>query len=277
MLRIMSWNINRQHNPWQELLNSDVDVALLQEAKSPSPELASLLEIAHPLPWETASVLNLSYRAAIARLSDRVTMQPRKLNTIESAQSDELAVSRMGTLAVADIFVNSTKETITVASMYSVWESPTEGAGSGWKIYADASAHRLISDLSALIGREKGHKIIAAGDLNILYGYGEDGKPYWKARYDTVFARMAALGLPFVGPQAPDGGEQAHPWPDELPLDSKNVPTFKTQSGTTTRQMDFVFASKSLRDRLHVQALNSPNEWGPSDHCRILIELKDLD
>ncbi|MEA3339237.1 MAG: endonuclease/exonuclease/phosphatase family protein [Chloroflexota bacterium] len=276
MLRIVSWNINQQRDLWQELINSDMDVALLQEAKPPSPELASLLELAHPLTWETASVLNLSYRTAIARLSDRVTMQPRKLGTIKAAQSDELAVSRMGTLAVADIVVGSTGEVITVASMYGVWESPTKDTGSSW-IYADASVHRLISDLSALIGRQKGHKIIASGDLNILYGYGEHRSSYWKSRYDTIFARMAALGLPFVGPQAPDGGEQAHPWPDELPQDSKNVPTFKTRSGATTRQIDFVFASESLRNRLRVRAMNSPKEWGPSDHCRILIELEDLD
>jgi len=218
----------------------------------------------------------MPWRAVIARFSNRVTMQPRKLNTVGTAQSDELAVSRMGTLAIADVVVNSTEEIITVASMYSVWETPAKDTGSSW-IYADGSAHRLISDISALIGRQKGHKIIVAGDLNILHGCGERGSPYWKARYDTIFARMAALGLPFVGPQAPDGGEQAHPWPDELPLDSKNVPTFKTQAGTTTRQMDFVFASKSLKDRLHVRALNSPNEWGPSDQCRILIELEDLD
>jgi exonuclease III len=274
MLRIVSWNINRQHNAWRKLVNFDVDIALLQEARQPPPELVSLPEIDQPL-WYTTSILDMPWRAAIARFSDRVTMRPRRLNTVGAAQANELAVSRMGTLAIADVVVGSTEEVITVASMYSVWETPAKETGSNW-IYADASAHRLISDLSALIGRQKGHKIIAAGDLNILHGYGEHGSPYWKTRYDTIFARMAALGLPFVGPQAPDGGEQAHPWPDELPQDSKNVPTFKVQSGATTRQLDFVFASESLRDRLHVRALNSPKEWGPSDHCRILIELEDL-
>jgi hypothetical protein len=45
------------------------------------------------------------------------------------------------------------------------------GNRSSW-IHADASVHRLISDLSVLIGRQRGHKIIVAGDLNVLYGYG---------------------------------------------------------------------------------------------------------
>ena len=172
--------------------------------------------------------------------------------------------------------MNSTGEIITLVSMYGAWESPAEDTGSRW-IYADASVHRLISDISVLIGRQRGHKIIVAGDLNVLYGYGEEGSAYWKARYDTIFTRMKALGLPFVGPQAPDGGEQANPRPDELPQDSRNVPTFRTrirQPETATRQLDFVFASETFGDRLHVRAMNRLDEWGPSDHCRILTELE---
>jgi endonuclease/exonuclease/phosphatase family metal-dependent hydrolase len=260
------------------LINSDADIALLQEAKPPPSELASRIEIDQPPPWYTAGIGNSrTWRAAIVRLSDRVIMRPRKVSAIETAKLDELAVSRIGTLAVADIGVEATGEVITVVSMYGSWETPSKDTGSRW-IYADASVHRLISDLSALIGHQRNHKIIATGDLNILYGYGERGSLYWKARYDTVFDRMAALGLPFIGPQAPDGGEQATAWPDELPQDSKNVPTFRTQklqSETATRQLDFVFASDSLSGRLCVRALNHLEEWGASDHCRILIELEN--
>lgn len=43
------------------------------------------------------------------------------------------------------------------------------------------------------------HRLIVAGDWNILRGYGEYGSKYWKARYDTVFDRAEALGLRFVG------------------------------------------------------------------------------
>ena len=92
-----------------------------------------------------------------------------------------------------------------------------------------------------------------------------------------MFSRMESLGLSFVGPQAPGGGCQADPWPAELPDDSRNVPTFRTslvQCETATRQLDFVFASDTLKPRLRVCALNSPYDWGPSDHCRVLIELR---
>jgi hypothetical protein len=91
-----------------------------------------------------------------------------------------------------------------------------------------------------------------------------------------VFNRMAALGLSFVGPQAPNG-RQAAPWPEELPQASKNVPTYYTSRKnpvSATRQLDFVFASKALTDRVSVRAINEPDEWGPSDHCRVEIEVQ---
>jgi endonuclease/exonuclease/phosphatase family metal-dependent hydrolase len=184
-------------------------------------------------------------------------------------------VSRPGSLAVANIRIRDTGEEITVGSIYANWTRPISQTGSKW-IFADASAHRLISDLSGLIGQQKGHKIIVAGDFNILYGYGEYRSSYWGKRYNTVFDRMDALGLQFVGPQAPDGGRQAEPWPEELPVGSLNVPTFHSNSqtpATASRQLDFVFASDSIADRVMVKELNGIEEWGPSDHCRILINV----
>lgn len=275
--RIVSWNISRSSEAWQSLLDSGVDVGLLQEARRPPSELERQIEV-DPAPWNTAGDFrNQPWRAVVAKFSDRVQVRPHPLTSITDASPGEkLAVSRQGTLAVADMTLPSTGEVITLASMYGTWEKPLKSAGTSW-IYADASVHRLISDLSVLIGRQRGHKIIAAGDFNVLYGYGEGGSQYWKARYDTVFNRMEALGLPLVGPYAPKGGKPPDPWPSEMPPNSTTVPTFRTaraRSETASRQLDFVFASASLKNRLQVYALNAPEEWGPSDHCRILIELR---
>jgi exonuclease III len=140
---------------------------------------------------------------------------------------------------------------------------------------SDASVHRLISDLSIFATKKSRQSLLVAGDLNVLYGHGEGGDAYWATRYETVFARMAALGLKFVGPQAPRG-RRADPWPDELPRMSNNVPTYyaKHQTpATCTRQLDFVFASARLAERINVTALNEPDEWGPSDHCRVAIQV----
>ncbi len=208
----------------------------------------------------------------MVRLSNRFEVQWLQTKVIEEAEEGYLSVSQQGTLAVASV-APSTGKPFFVVSMYAPWENPYMTTGSKW-IYADGSAHRLISDLSALIGQEKGHRIIAAGDLNVLCGHGEKGNMYWATRYETVFERMQALGLSFVGPQAPHG-RMSDPWPSELPRTSKNVPTYHTNvqtPATATRQLDFVFASESLADCVQVTALNEVNQWGPSDHCRVLVE-----
>lgn len=81
------------------------------------------------------------------------------------------------------------------------------------------------------------------------------------------------LGLPFVGPQAPNG-RRAEPWPDELPI-GNNEPTYRSEKdpATATRQLDFVFASKGMADSVRVRALNEPEQWDPSDHCRLEIKV----
>lgn len=157
--------------------------------------------------------------------------------------------------------------------MYAMWEYPYASSDNSC-IFSDASAHRLVSDLSGFVSRQDGHRVLAAGDLNILHGYGDGGDEYWASRYGTVFDRMEALGMLFVGPQAPNG-RPAETWPDELPPDSKNVPTYRhgKSAATATRQLDFVFASKEMAESVSVRALNEPEQWGPSDHCRLEISV----
>ena len=58
---------------------------------------------------------------------------------------------------------------------------------------------------------------------------------------------------------------------------SKNVPTYHTnrqEPGTATRQLDFVFTSNALSKQIDVRALNEPDHWGPSDHCRVEITVR---
>ena len=140
----------------------------------------------------------------------------------------------------------------------------------GGRGYADGSAHRILSDLSAL-ALDRRLRLIVAADWNILRGYGEHGDDYWLARYDTVFSRAEALNLRFAGPEYPNG-RRADPWPQELPRDSLCVPTFHhnlRSLSTATRQLDFVFASASLAQSVAGRTLHSnrdrppPSDWRP--------------
>jgi exonuclease III len=276
-MRIISWNIHNRVSLWEEVALLDADVALLQEAPKPPKSISSKVHIVTDGEWHTAKGRKGSvrpWRTTIVGLSENVELIGRMTNQIGFSSSKDLMVSRPGILTIANVKLKKKEEIFTLVSMYGIWEITDISTSQNWRI-SDASVHRLISDISSLIGTQKGHKIIAAGDLNILYGYGELGSTYWKERYDTVFSRMKALGVSFAGPQYPNG-EKAMVRPKELPKDSLNVPTYRSsikKPESATRQLDYVFASDIIHSRMKVTALNSIKEWGLSDHCRILIEI----
>jgi hypothetical protein len=273
MLRVLSWNMGHRSDRWAHVLDSGADVALLQEAPPLPGELAGRID-AGLEPFSTAGLERRPWCAAVVALTDRAVVTRVPSGPLVSSAAGEFAVSRPGTLAAAHVVDASDGAQYTLISMYAPWERPHASTGSNW-IFADASAHRLVSDISVFVGQQGRHRIVAAGDLNCLHGHGEDGSAYWAVRYRTVFDRLKAIGLDFVGPQSPNG-RQADPWPAELPRDSRNVPTFHSNRqgpATATRQLDFVFASSCLRDAIEVHAMNQPEAWGPSDHCRIAMAL----
>lgn len=270
VIRLVSWNMARRRDAWAHLAGHGADVALLQEAGRPDSSWAAAVTPDAADGWETALVGGRPpWRTAVVRLSDQVELHQRATATLETAKlADDWVVSRLGSITAADI-VTENGLACTAVSVYAAWE------GAYRRGYADGSAHRILSDLSALVA-VRDHRLIVAGDWNLLRGYGEGGDSYWQVRYDTVFQRANALGLHFVGPEHPNG-RQADPWPDELPRDSLCVPTFhhsQQTPATATRQLDFVFASTALANRISVRALNAPEVWGPSDHSRILIEVR---
>lgn len=259
-----------QMDSWTDITgDSGFDLALVQNAIRP--EQGGPLEM-FPASGEdaaTATPRTSTCQTSIGRISDRVEVRPYRLTGGGESARGALAITRPGTVTVADI-VRDGKVLFTVASVYGGWQTDFGGA----EIYSDASAHGILSDVSALMTNPQ-HRLIVSGDWNMLHGYGDHGDDYSRDRYQSVFDRAAALRLALVGPQSPNG-RQANPWPDELPRDSNDVPTFYGSDQTpqsASRQLDYVFASQSLADRVHATALNSPEDWGPSDHCRIAIDV----
>lgn len=268
LTKIICWNIAHRHAAWRSLVGADADIALLQEARLPPDDVAAQVEV-DPAPFHNAEGRRIS-RTAIARLSDRVQVEWLEPVPIAEARRGDFVVSHPGSIT-AGIITRPSGAPFVAASICAAYEKPHRSTGKmSWKI-TDSSVHRVISDLSLLIGKQRGHRIVAAGDLTVWYGYGWN--EYWKRRNATVFSRMEAIGLPLVGPQYPNG-RQADPWPGWLPRDSLNVPTYYDIGGspaTANGQLDFVFASEGMVDSVRVRALNDPDEWGPSDHCRLEI------
>ena len=233
-IRVVSWNIAKKHKPWRQLLQMDADIALVQEAVPPPEDVARLRDAALP-PAEGAGPLDIGPREAwdshswnsdwyegrlpnlfdrwpmVVKLSDKVDVEWfKQVSPIGWIERDEIAASGVGTIAAARVTPkDGSIEPFIAVSMYGRWMGTHPSVKTSWSFgYADGSVHRIISDLSAFIGHEntKTHRILAAGDLNIAHGYGDGGDPaYWEARYRSVFDRMGAIGMEFMGPQAPNG------------------------------------------------------------------------
>lgn len=67
------------------------------------------------------------------------------------------------------------------------------------------------------------------------------------------------IGLPLIGPHTA----------------TFYSPALRQEPSDAHLQLDYVFASRPIAHRLTVRALNDPNDWGPSDHCRIVINLEE--
>ena len=289
MIRVVSWNIAGRLDPWRELAKMNADIALAQEGGQPPEDVAEHIDIGPKESydsrhwnsdwWEGRGWKNLfANPPMVVKLSDRVDVEWfTQIGPGWTGNSDEFSVSGIGTIAAARVTPkDGSVEPFIAVSMYGRWLGPHASVGSRW-IYGDAAVHRIISDLAAFIGHEDPgtHRIVASGDLNIFHGYGDGGDPYWEARYQSVFDRMNAIGLEFIGPQAPNGRQAERRLPGE-PSDSRNVATYshnKNPAMTDNRQLDYAFASRGFHESIKVRALNEVDQWGPSDHCRILIEI----
>ncbi len=275
-LRLVSWNMGGAFaggkTEWAHLLaDQGWDAGLLQEAPNP---WAIDVQTAPPADgyWKTDTSGQFRARTAIARLSDRVALQEIRTAPLASAGPGEFAVSRVGTVTAAELSVASTEEQITLISVYGLWENPVPYQR---LIYADASMHRILSDISALTSGQD-RPVVLAGDFNLVR---ELNSPMdaetWNRRQSNVFDRLDALGFTFVGPQTPNGVPPSTPTPG-MPTNSRAVVTHRHKRGdpeTGHYQLDYVYVTHQLVDRTRTRALNDGEEWGPSDHCQIAIDI----
>ena len=274
----MSWNMNQQESAWSHLeelaAQNDVSVALLQEARRPgSPprgwrvhppaDLEELWRITVPR-YYRASDGDLKetkrwFASAVVGSGDR-TVAPRVPVELHEAAEGTFAASHPGQFAVADMALAGGRS-LTVVSLYGIWDRMLDSGD----VYAEATLHRAISDLTMIFQERCADHVLVAGDLNI-YSYA-DGT-VWGDRYLTVFSRLAAYGLEAVGPFRPDGERRLErcPCPD---AECRHVNTFLYRSDRRSRphQLDFVFATPALRDRLVAWWADSDPDWpAHSDH-----------
>jgi endonuclease/exonuclease/phosphatase family metal-dependent hydrolase len=283
MITVVSWNIAMRLQAVEELLTMGADVALLQEvgpgALDRLRNVGGNVAVSPQDPWEPWPREHYGSWPMVVQLSDRVEVEwfRQILPSTPSEGNDEIAVSNVGIIAAARVNPLTGGEPFIAVSMYARWFRPHPLTGKTRNIHSDRTAHLIMSDLAAFIWDTdlSGHRILAAGDLNNIYGATEDNRLVWYERDRGVFDRMNALGMEFMGPQHP-GGRRADPVPQGLPEDTRNVPTYHTTRGspaTAENQLDYVFASRGFHRGVRAQALNRVDEWGSSDHCRLMIEV----
>ena len=262
-LHLVNWNTGKRKDAIVALGNTNFDIALLQEVSSPVDS------------WER----KLYDRGAdVLLLSDRVGLH--KFHNVPQdcvPKMDEISVSAPGIISAARV-ESDFGEPFIVVSVYARWERPHPQTETNWGVgFPDAMAHRAISDLSTFIGSidPHTHRILIAGDFNLIHGALDSNPLALPARDRSVFERLYALGFEFVGPQHPNG-RSASPVPQGLPKNTLNVPTFYTtrqKPETAVNQLDYVFASRGFHKNVRTRALNEPEKWGISDHCQIAIDI----
>ena len=282
-IKVVCWNIAKMHDPWRELVQMDADVALLQEVGTVPEDVRNRVELSPHEPWlshdPSTGYPHYDRWPMIVRLSDRVRVEWfRQVGPtwIDPERPHDVGVSGIGTIAIAKVIPATGPEPFIAASMYARWLEPHPTAVGDW-IYSDASAHSIVSDLTAFIGyydRPDKHRILAAGDLNMSF----HSTNHFDHRAQTILDRFQALGLDYMGPQYPDG-RRAYPIPDHLNDESLDVPTYYHKPSNTPAgayvQIDHVFASRGFHKEIQARALNRVEEWGTSDHCRICIGVAD--
>ena len=275
-IRIVSWNIAKRRDPWFELAEmarqGKADLALLQETGEPPAEIADRFRYENDALEPTL----VGRWPLVVQLSDKVEVEWfRQVPATGWYGEREIGVSGIGTMAVARVVpCEQTEEAFLAVSMYARWTQAHPITGKRPGIHADISAQRILCDLQTFMDYldPSHYRMLAAGDLNLCYGATEAP---WYERERLVWDRFNALGLEFLGPQLPNGRAPSST-PPESPEHTQDVPTYHTNRETpaaANRQLDYAFASRGFHETVTVRALNGVDEWGPSDHCRLLIEV----
>jgi hypothetical protein len=246
----------------------DATAAMVQEAVAPPSDIGSALRVLGDpslgdAPWQmpVPPGAKRPFASAVAVRSS-LPIHPWSPAQLAVAAYGAPVISHPGQWVAVGI--GEGRKSTWVVSLYGLWETSARKG-----IYADATLHRSISDLAVLFQTEDAERIVVAGDLNVWRGYGD-----WRQRYDSVFDRLAAHGLQFAGPKRTEGSSLER-CPCEEPSACCHVQTYRRhrKPDSTPYQNDFAFARGMQVARC--TALDEERYWQHSDHCPILIELKE--
>lgn len=270
-LKIVSWNLNQEREPgaWPYMADElHADLALVQEA---------LPSRARRGAYRPSGIAGRDGKArpwgsSVVALSDDVTIIPVGLaegtwrgRRLGLAPLD--CVSR-GHVAVAR--VEAPGLFFTAISAYGLMEFG----------YASGTMLRTIADLEPLLDDSSlGDNVLIAGDWNI--------GTWWKGEVDAKYARREGAALRLLeayGFQdcldrhlSADRGRLAD-CPCEHGEGCRHVRTYRKSGSSSAYQDDYLFATKSLADRMPRAQVDPAWDWASlvSDHAPLIAEVDPL-
>ncbi len=242
-MKIVSWNMQNLKRSWDFLVDQhqDADFAFVQEACTPTRyvrEHAAHWDIPHAL-WQ---VRPRKYQQEVLRIAGDWDIERIKRDSIPGLGmfGERLLNPRFRAVAVAG------RQAEPDVCLICVITGPKHSLRL-------ADTVRAIRRTLCWEFRGAEMPLIVAGDLTTN-----------PSRTPETFKAMAEIGMFRVGADAPNYIQKS----------------LKEQPKDARRHLNHVFVSERLADRVSVTTLNDPDEnsaafWGPSDHCRILIEVDE--
>jgi hypothetical protein len=234
---------------WTFLSNLSLDVALVQEALPP-PDVRAVYRsggIDARRKWGSAVV---SFGGDLVELG--------QVTSAFAKQDMDLLQTFPGSVAVAQ---STAGEGTVFISAYGLLDGG----------YAVTTMHRVLSDITPLLDRDLGKRLIIGGDFNCSTQLpaGRD-----RERHRNLFERFATLGLiELLALTADTRPKLANcPCSDEP---CRHVQTLRHDRSAVPWHNDYLFATAALAERMRdCQPLDGPDVWRFSDHCPIVAEFE---
>ena len=228
--------MQNKRKSWRYLLDHhrDYDFAFVQEACTPPPFVPKDAPD-WDIPFEVWEQKPKKYRQEIVRISNRWSFERLDRDEISEAALDgeRLAIPRFRAAGVAQ---SPGERPICLVCVVS-------GEPATVRLPATVRAIRAVLHER---GFDEDTSMIVAGDLtNDIH------------RTSTPFAELEQMGLIRIGPEGVNFYSILH---KEGPPEARLL-------------LNHAFVTEDLIERTRATALNHPREWGPSDHCRVLIEV----
>lgn len=274
-MRVVSWNLNRatwnsrrrcatgdEHarRAWTEIAELGADVALVQEAPPPPPDLerpatGTIPAGVEPEDWRSLPGPRRWWSTAIA--SWDLPVAP-----IEDEARHPLAVTHKGAYAAG--FVPWRGGRLIVVSVYALWDYDWIHKDGGKPVYSETSLHRTLSDLTPILDvHRNGLSVVIGGDLNASTQFGEPAR----SAYRVVHDRLSSLGLQNISVRPADDVLDGCPCVDDPCRHIRSL------EGTRPFQDDYIYASADVAATARLMPVERTEGMEfVSDHFPVVIE-----